>query len=209
MKKHILALAILAAVAAPVLAQPVTSTSEGMGIAGASVGDLNIRNELNLPASPATTVAKVEQKGIPVSPTGTVYATPPAWKCTGAGDAGALQVKNFGLALSLGGDDKNVCATEFRMAVVSALAEQQKAQHPAYGANLALACTDTLIADALEQTLTMKCSNPEGVTEARKARWARERQQQLQQQRAEAILTGQPEPVATAPSLPAPWKFGG
>jgi hypothetical protein len=199
MFRNIILLAALA-IALPAIAQPIAAGADSRAGAAATLGDVTTSTTVNLPASlPAPASQEVRHKGLPINSAAPAWATQPVWKCTGAGDAGSFQIKDLGVALSLGGNDKNICGDEFRIAVALNVIRLRIAGDEGYDAARTIACNDDTIANAFEGTLD-QCDAPK-TKATREARWARER--------SAAAASGRPVSVAAPAARPMPWQAGG
>jgi hypothetical protein len=215
MKKTLLTLALAAAAAFPAFAQEVDAASQSEAGANASVGGIGITSIMNLPAANAFTTSNLaysggyKVSGMPVNSVAPSFSSPGQWRCTRPGGGASVQGEKIGLSFAWGGDDSPICVYEFGAAfarsVVDLYVTYQRetnalvkaAAKEAFLVTHALACKDDTMADAFEETDTMKCSAPK--KNARKERWARE--EQAANERKAAVAQFYSSPLASVGAL--------
>jgi hypothetical protein len=191
MKKTLFTLALAAAAAFPTYAQ-VGADSQSEAGASASVGGIGITSIMNLPATNPFSTSTMNYSGgytvsgMPVNSVAPSFSSPGQWRCTRPGGGAAVQGEKIGLSFAWGGDDSPICVYEFGAAFARSVVDLyvtfqrekdlvvKAAAKEAFLVTHALACKDDTMADAFEETETMKCSAPK--KNARKERWAREEQ---------------------------------
>lgn len=214
MKKTLLTLALAAAAALPAYAQ-VGADSQSEAGATASVGGIGITSIMNLPAANPFSTSTMNYSGgytvsgMPVNSVAPSFSSPGQWRCTRPGGGAAVQGEKIGLSFAWGGDDSPICVYEFGAAFARSVVDLyvtfqrekdlvvKAAAKEAFLVTHALACKDDTMADAFEETETMKCSAPK--KNARKERWARE--EQAANERKAAVAQFYSSPVASVGAL--------